>query len=250
MLLIIPAITIKDGKCVGKITYPQSIEGLSYEKPEDRVRLLRKENAKALHLIFEGDSFWSQETLELIERIRQAVDIPIEVSLPAIPNVSSELRQLIQSGIYRLFLPHNADDFFLSHCVNDFTCQKIVVSIGIEEATKEKLIQLKKDGLARVCITLPSHNKLFPLEQLQRIAELAKATGLRLSLLFGVYSYYTLIELARLEPGFDSVILGEVLEHNSFPCQMIWRQVESKAFEIGNAEANLWKNPLEHVPHI
>ncbi len=250
MLLVIPSITIKDGRCVGKISYPYDMDLLGYEKPEDRARLLRKENAKALHLIFEDGSVWNPETLEQIERIRQAVDIPIEVSLPHVPKDSSDLLKLVQSGIYRLFLPHDADDFFLTHCINDFSCQKIVVSIDIDQATQDKFIQLKKDGLTRVCITLPSKEQIFPLQTLKEIVETARATGLRLSLLFGVYSYKSLIELSSLEPGFDSVILGSALDDNSFPCQSIWRDAEVKAYEANGVEANLWENPLEHIPHI
>ena len=107
MLLVIPSITIKGGTCVGQISYP-AVSGneLLYQKPEDRARLLRKENAKALHLVFDDETAWNPETLELIERIRLAVDIPILVSLSKIPADISQVKQMIQSGIYRLFLPH------------------------------------------------------------------------------------------------------------------------------------------------
>ena len=49
-----------------------------YNKPEDRARLLRKENAKALHLIFESEREWDPATLELIELIKKAVDILVQ----------------------------------------------------------------------------------------------------------------------------------------------------------------------------
>src|SRR5579864_3477750 len=110
MLLIIPSITIKNGLCAGAITYPQPVRNaLQFEKPVERARLLRKENAKALHLIFKDEDAWNPETLSLIEQIRQSVDIPILVSLSTIPEDFSQLKQLIQSGIYRLFLPHEAE---------------------------------------------------------------------------------------------------------------------------------------------
>jgi phosphoribosylformimino-5-aminoimidazole carboxamide ribotide isomerase len=251
MLLVIPSITIKDGRSVGRLGYPSSaIDDKIYEKPEDRARLLRKENAKALHLIFEDDDAWNPATLELIERIRQAVDIPILVSLSTIPEDFSRVKQLIQSGIYRLFLPHEADDYFLSHCIADFSRQKIVVSIPIESVSREILNRLKNDGLIRICITLPEAETTLPLERLQEIAQMAVENEMRLSLLYGVYSYKELIKFAQLEPRFDSVILGSALEENSFPCQGIWREMEEKAYVAGGVEVNLWKNPLEHVPHL
>ena len=250
MLLVIPSIRIRDGRCLGRIQDPLRSGLLVYDKPEDRARLLRKENAKALHLIFEGETLGSTETRELIERIRQAVDIPIQVSLPVLPKEFSDLQELIRSGIYRLFLPHDADDFFLSHCVTDFTCQKIVVELGIDEVSRDKFRQLRNDGLTRVCITLPPEERTFPQELLSSIGQLARTEGLRLSLLFGVYSYKTLTALASLEPGFDSVILGEALEENCFPCQSIWREFELKAKDSFGPEANLWRNPLQDIPHI
>ncbi|MFI5263688.1 MAG: hypothetical protein ACHQM6_04150, partial [Candidatus Kapaibacterium sp.] len=98
MLLVIPSITITDGRCRSTIAYPSSVSGSNlYEKPEDRARLLRKENAKALHLIFEDEDAWNPKTLDLIERIRQAVDIPILVSLSTIPEDFTKVKQLIQS---------------------------------------------------------------------------------------------------------------------------------------------------------
>jgi phosphoribosylformimino-5-aminoimidazole carboxamide ribonucleotide (ProFAR) isomerase len=245
MLLVIPSITIKDGICIGKIDYPNSsFSAPSYEKPEDRARLLRKENAKAVHLIFEDDREWNSETLKIIENVRKAIDIPIEISLSTLPKNISDLKYLIQSGIYRLFLPSQADDFFLTDCINDLTCQKIAISLPLETASEEALSRLKKDGITRICITLPRSETTLPAADLQHIAESAKKIGLRLSLLFGVHSYIELMQLSDLEPGFDSVILGAALDENSFPCQFIWRETELRAYSDGNNEANLWKNPL------
>lgn len=249
MLLIIPSITIKDGLCVGTIGYPAHPESMhNYEKPEDRARLLRKENAKALHLIFEDE--WNQQTHDLIERIKEAVDIPIEISLSSLPEDISLVQQILQSGIYRLFLPSDVSDYFLSLCVHDFSRQKIVVSMALESVSRKLLERLKDDGLIRICITLSPDDKILPLEKLQEITELAKEIGMRFSVLFGVYSYQELIRLARLEPRFDSVILGSALDENVFPCQGIWREMEMKAVKTGSSEANLWKNPLEHMPHV
>ncbi|MEP7234595.1 MAG: HisA/HisF-related TIM barrel protein [Ignavibacteriota bacterium] len=251
MLLVIPSISIKDGLCTGKIVFPSGRIGDDvYAKPEDRARLLRKENAKALHLILTDDDAWQPRTLTLINGIREAVDIPIQVSLDTIPDDFSKVRQLVQSGIYRLFLPHHTDDFFLSNCIQDFTKQKVVVSIPIEEVTRVLLDRLKNNGLIRVCVTLADTKVKLPFARLQEIAVMATENNMRLSLLFGVDSYAELIEFARFEPRFDSVILGSALEENSFPCQAIWREMEERAYAESGKEANLWRNPLEHIPHV
>jgi hypothetical protein len=250
MLLVIPSITIKNGLCVGNIAYPiLPDETPTYDSPIDRARLLRKENAKALFLIFEGDKEWTAQNLELIEHIRAAVDIPIIVSLSTIPDDMNCVKQMLQSGIYRLFLPHEASDYFVTHCVSDFSRQKIAISMPIELATNENLVRLRKDGVVRLCIRLSSETTL-PDEYLKKIASSANNIGLSLSLLSRVHSYKELIEISGLTPGFDSVIIGADLENNVFPCQGIWRGIETQAFSKSGTEANLWKNPLQEIPHI
>jgi phosphoribosylformimino-5-aminoimidazole carboxamide ribonucleotide (ProFAR) isomerase len=249
MLLVIPSITIENGVCVGNIAYPLTqAETPSYENPIDRARLLRKENAKALHLIFRGDKEWTAPNLDLIEQIRQSVDIPIEVSLSTIPDDLNCVKQMLASGIYRLFLPHEASDYFVAHCISDFSRQKIAISVPIELAKKENLERMKTDGIIRLCITLPEER--LPVDELRTIAVLANELGLRLSLLSGVHSYNELIQLSGLDPGFDSVILGSALDKNVFPCEGIWREIEIQASMNGAKEANLWKNPLAHISHI
>ncbi len=219
-----------------------------YKIPEERVRLFRKENAKALHLIFKDS--WESETNDLIQRIKKSVDIPISISLLSLPEDITIVKQIMASGIYRLFLPSGASDNFLNLCVHDFSRQKVVVSIELEAASRSLLERLKADGLSRLCITLPNNERTLPLEKLQEIAGLGRDIGMRLSLLFGIYSYQALMDIAGSGPGFDSVILGSALDDNSFPCQGIWRNMELKAYTERGVEANLWKNPLELVPHI
>jgi phosphoribosylformimino-5-aminoimidazole carboxamide ribotide isomerase len=251
MLLVIPSITIKHDRCQGRIIYSSNgNSALSYENPQDRVRLLRKENAKAIHLIFEDEKEWNRETLETIRKVREVIDIPIEISLSSVPNDRKDIKQILESGIYRLFLPDSADDLFVGDCISDFSKQKIAVSLPVDNAEKEVFQRLKADGIIRACITLSEGNPLFPIEQLRTIASNAKDIGMRLSLQFGVHSYKELMQLSSLEPGFDSVILGSALEENSFPCEGIWREVESRAAALGKGEANLWKNPLADIQHL
>src|SRR5689334_7939216 len=130
MLLVIPSITIRDGKCVGSIVFPaMSSSEPTFEAPKERARLLRKENAKAIHLIFEGEMpVWADENLSIIKEIKDAVDIPVEVSLSTIPENLQPIKALINAGVYRIFLPLKTDTNFVSNCILDFTRQKIVAT--------------------------------------------------------------------------------------------------------------------------
>jgi hypothetical protein len=73
---------------------------------------------------------------------------------------------------------------------------------------------------------------------------------IRLTSLFGVYSFTELMKLDSFSPIVDSVVLGSALEHNLFPCQGIWREAEREAITSQGVESNLWRNPLEGIPHI
>src|SRR6185503_21104647 len=101
MLLVIPAITIRDSKCNESIGALLPFDE-GYLPPDERARLLRKENAKALHLIIEGEDEWCDHALLLIRSIKKVVDVPTAVSLHAIPDSMASLEALVAEGIYRI----------------------------------------------------------------------------------------------------------------------------------------------------
>jgi hypothetical protein len=86
--------------------------------------------------------------------------------------------------------------------------------------------------------------------ELRSIQHAVASFGLRLSLVVRVFSYKDFARLAEYAPNVDSLIFDGVLESDSFPCQQIWRLDEERAYNSRGSEANLWKNPLEGIPHI
>src|ERR1041385_7337321 len=78
MLLVIPAIEIKDGKCVQMV---QGHEGFVYsDHPVEMAKLWRKENAKSLHVTdVDGAREGRLVNFETIELMVKTVDIPIEL---------------------------------------------------------------------------------------------------------------------------------------------------------------------------
>jgi phosphoribosylformimino-5-aminoimidazole carboxamide ribotide isomerase len=78
MLLIIPAIRIKSGKCIFKTKTPDGVE--CSDDPIDMAKLWRTENAKSLHVTdIDGIEAGFLKNLETIRSIIKTVDIPIEV---------------------------------------------------------------------------------------------------------------------------------------------------------------------------
>ena len=99
MLLVIPAIEIKDGRCVQMV---QGVEGFAYsDDPVEMARLWRKENARTLHVTdVDGALQGHLVNVESIRQIVEAVDIPIEVGGGL--RTFADVQQAFDLGVYRV----------------------------------------------------------------------------------------------------------------------------------------------------
>src|SRR4026209_2698666 len=104
MILIIPTIPIFHGICASQIAARGGAsEAIYSESPIDRARLLRKENAKTIHLEFWEEAPWSTEGLSMLTKMREVVDIPFELSLRELPQSPAALAPMFEAGVYRVF---------------------------------------------------------------------------------------------------------------------------------------------------
>ncbi len=255
MLLIIPTIPIQHSNCDAEITAAH--EGRARDiyslDPVERARLLRKENAKALHIEFRDCEAWEAHSIEVIRQLREAVDIPIEVSLGHMPVSGESLEGLLSAGCNRLFLPLGADlhRFYELYAIYG---RKIVPTLRPADANKSLLEEFQKKHIDRIGIELSQPDVLshdgIDWQHLEHLVVRAKALSIRITALHGVSGYPDLERLQGLGVALDSLVLCRALNENKFPCQMIWRELEEEfALEIHPA-TNLWSNPLEGVPHI
>src|SRR5438876_9255794 len=101
MLLIIPAIEIKGGKCVLMV---QGSEGFVYgNDPTEMARLWRKENAKSLHVTdVDGAIEGHLVNADVIERMVASVDIPI--ALGGGLRSFDEVKKAFDMGVYRVVI--------------------------------------------------------------------------------------------------------------------------------------------------
>src|SRR5512139_1598874 len=99
MLLVIPAMELRAGRCVQQV---QGVGGFSYsDDPVEMARLWRKENARSLHVTdLDGASTGTLPNAEAVKRIVDAVDIPVEVggSLRTL----DEVDRALSLGVYRV----------------------------------------------------------------------------------------------------------------------------------------------------
>lgn len=258
MLLIIPTIPIVHGICASQIAALTSRDDCTsldiYSmSPADRARLLRKENAKTLHLEFWDSEPWSEESLQVISDVRDAVDIPFEISLTELPEASIELVKLFDRGIYRVFLPLSTSLNTLFDYTTEYTNRKVIGTINLDFDLN--LLSLFKDhGISRLGVDISPVDSLetnsIDWDTLAKLHDAAKSFGIRLTVLHGVRGYPDLKKLQEVGMGLDSLVLCRALNENRFPCQMIWRECEAEAALDISPSQNLWTNPLDGKEHI
>jgi phosphoribosylformimino-5-aminoimidazole carboxamide ribotide isomerase len=255
MLLIIPTIPIQHSNCDAEITgaHRDHAPDVYSLDPVERARLLRKENAKALHIEFHDCEAWESHAIDVIRQLREAVDIPIEVSLGHLPTSMDSLEPLFGAGANRVFLPLGSD---LTRFYEIFAIygRKIVPTLSPSEASPSLLEAFRNKRIDRIGIELsPSTNECdagIDWEHLDHAVLQANTLSIRITALHGVGGYPDLRRLQSLGPALDSLVLCRALNENRFPCQMIWRELEEEFAHTVNRHSNLWTNPLEGTPHI
>jgi phosphoribosylformimino-5-aminoimidazole carboxamide ribotide isomerase len=259
MVLIIPTIPIQHGLCGAQIaalaheTHFAEADIYSQD-PIDRARLLRKENSKMINLQFMDTDAWEPECIAMIKRLREAVDIPLNITLCEAPTNTAQCQAILDAGAYRIFLPiDTAEEIFLSYC-QCFSSRKMIPTVDLSFDFRAKLPLYKERKVERIAIDISPRDSLesngTKWSALEEFGAAAKEAGIRLTVIHGVRGYPELKHLQDLGPAYDSLVLGRALNENRFPCQLIWREMEAAAaFEVSPA-SNLWTNPLEGKEHI
>ncbi len=241
MLLIIPSIHIRSGKCLPPVDYFSEHHLPEYDHLPERTRILRMENAKAIHLFFEDTAPYSDKGIAIIKQIRTAIDIPLGISLDHFDS-HQDIQRLFDNGIYRITISCQTPEETIKELIKTFTAQRFSFLIPNKDNILEDALAIKLLGGCRIKHQL---NNLDDLDEIRAISEELLKKGLRLTLISRVSNYTELMLLQDLSPVVDSIILDDTLEHDVFPCQKIWRLAEERAFNSKGIESNLWKNPLE-----
>ena len=244
MLLIIPSIEIKDGKCLRSV---QGVGGFSYtDDPVERAKLWRKENSKSLHVTdVDGALAGRMVNFDVIQRIVKAVDIPIELGGGL--RTFDEVRKALECGIYRVvigtMLIEEPDE--AKRALDAFGASKVVLGIDAENGIAKiqgrhigsgltaisVALNAKQLGFRRVVYTDVLVYRTMRGPNLGAIKMLAEKTGMSVTASGGVSGLEDLLKLQELEPlGVDSVVIGRALYENKFSCQGLWRLCEAGNF--------------------
>jgi len=103
MLEIIPAIDLKEGRCVRLVQGQMDKETLYYEDPLEAARIWVSRHAPRIHVVdLDGAVEGSPRNLAAIERIIQAVNIPVQVGGGI--RTQEDIIRYLEIGVERLIL--------------------------------------------------------------------------------------------------------------------------------------------------
>lgn len=229
MILIIPSIELKNGVCCQKINeIGDNISIFKHlaEDPSKFIKLLRRENAKSVCLI-DKDSFEKNNVIvnwEKIELIKQNTDIPIQLEYNF--NSIDDLYKAKSIGISRLIISFK---FFLENVIeiiefgnkSGFSCISVKVMFSNLEEFENILKIISKNSINRIILSP------YFLKDLDFLSGVISKYNIKVTLQDNINSSKELLSLSKSNyPNIDSLILGEALYNNIFPCQMIWREIE------------------------
>jgi phosphoribosylformimino-5-aminoimidazole carboxamide ribotide isomerase len=211
--------------------------------------LWRGENAKTLHISdVDGVQTGRVHNWDIIEQIVQAVDIPIQVG-GGLRNYD-DIKDLLGKGVFRIVIGTIAihDKALVEALIQDFGARKIAISIEAQDGTirseggkqrhditpLEFALQMMKLGVSRVVYSEIGPDGESKISNPDSLRELASRSGVRVTAQGGIHGYQDLIRLQEVEKfGVDSVIVGQALYENKFPCQRLWRLNEKELTDLG-----------------
>lgn len=243
MLLVIPSIEIKNGRCLRLIEYANG--ELTNNDPIELAKLWRKENAKTLHVTdLDAVSKGKPVNFETVRKMVNTVDIPIELGGGL--RTFGDVRMALENGIFRTVIGSmfidNPDE--AKKCLDKFGTSKVVLAIdanscktfykgNIDSGLTPVSVALnaKDMGFKRIIYTNILQRDNFRKPDIESIKLIAENSKMRITVSGGVSGLNDLLELQNLESiGVDSVVIGRALYENKFSCQKIWRLCEAGNF--------------------
>ncbi len=239
MTLVIPAIDIKDGRCVRLYQGSYETETVYFDDPVKMAKLWRVQNAKVLHVVdldaARGDRGVNDGVLK---SIFECLDIPVQIG-GGIRTVE-DVEQALEMGAYRVVIGTSAvrDPEVVREAIDRFGDRKIVVALdardgeirvdGWTEGAGVSVIDLAKEmeelGCIRFIYTDIARDGTLAGPNAKAYRELgSQLRRARITASGGVSGYRDLLRVTELAPfRVDSVVVGRALYENCFPCQNIW----------------------------
>ncbi len=230
-MLIIPAIDIKDRKCVRLVQGNPQFETVYSKEPVFQATYWEREGATRLHLVdldgaFEGKT----KNLDIIQRIVEELNIEIEVGGGIRDN--RIIRALKNRGVHKIIIGTAAVEnkkFIKNLCKNDpgsiiiaiDASDGFVVTKGWQETTSKRAVDLIKEleefGVEEVIYTDISRDGTLEGPNYDSIETMLTVTDIPIIVSGGISRLEDLERLKQYESmGMKGVIIGKALYEGKF----------------------------------
>ncbi len=230
-MLIIPAIDIKNRKCVRLVRGNPDFETVYSNEPVFQAKFWEREGAKRLHVVdldgaFEGKT----KNLDIIQRIVEEVNIEVQVGGGIRDN--RIIRALRNRGVHKIIIGTAAIEnkkFIKNLCKNNSSdiiiaidaADGFVVKNGWKDVTNKRAIDIVKDleefGVQEIIYTDIMKDGTLEGPNYDSIETMLTITDIPIIVSGGISSLEDLRKLKEYEPmGLRGVIIGKALYEGKF----------------------------------
>jgi len=225
-MIIIPAIDLREGKCV-RLTEGRPDQETVYSKdPVAIAKLWEAEGASFLHVVdLDGAFAGKPKNLGVVKKIISTINIPVQVG-GGIRDLET-IEELLESGARRVILGTSAiisPDLVAGACAKygdsiivgiDGRDGKVAIEgwgVTAEKSTVQLAQEIKNLGVGRVVFTDIWRDGTLKGPNLAATRDIAEATGLRIIAAGGISTVKDVLGLLNLEAyGVEGVIIGKAL---------------------------------------
>ena len=238
-MLLIPAIDLKNGRCVRLLQGEADAETVYSDDPAAMARSFEDAGAKRLHLVDLDGAFRGQGTnLDSIHSILKTISIPVQLGggLRTADDVERMLKLGVSSVIIGTMAVKNPDVF--EDIIKHHSGEQIILGIdarnrkvaieGWQEGTEifdvDFALHWKKVGIQRVVFTDIARDGMLSGPNMEALRNFARGTGLKIVASGGVSSMEDLELLKTLEAdGVDQVISGKAIYEGKLDLKEIFK---------------------------
>jgi len=238
-MLLIPAIDLKNGRCVRLLQGEAAAETVYSDDPASMAGSFEDAGAKRLHLVDLDGAFKGKgANLVSIRSILKNISIPVQLGggLRNAENIEKMFELGVSSVIVGTMAVKNPD--VLEEVIQSFTGEKVILGIdardrkvsieGWQEGTEiddvEFALCWKKFGIQRIVFTDIARDGMLSGPNLEALGDFARRTGLKIVASGGVSSMEDLELLKTLEvDGVDQVISGKAIYEGKLDLKEIFK---------------------------
>jgi phosphoribosylformimino-5-aminoimidazole carboxamide ribotide isomerase len=267
MTLVIPAIDLRDGRCVQLHQGDYDEETVYFDDPVKMAKLWRVQNARTLHMVdldaARGDE--ANNNRDVIRDICDVLDIPVQLG-GGIRSME-RIAEVLDMGVYRVILGTAAvrNPALVEEAIDRFSAQRVVVGLdardgevrvqGWTEGSGLDAVEFAQEmegrGVRRFVYTDINRDGTLEGPNIEAYRELAdNLSTAKITASGGVGGYDDLLAIQTLEPyGVDSVIVGTALYENQFPCQQFWAWNEKDKIDLDTFSTAPLREESRTSPH-